>query len=86
MLPSKTHLRHLNDKAGFDLVDTNWFGQSYATPLANWRERFEHAHRDVQIQGFDERFMRMWRYYLSYCETGFRFERTDVGQLLLCKR
>jgi cyclopropane-fatty-acyl-phospholipid synthase len=86
MLPSKTHLRQLIDKAGFELVDTQWFGQSYATTLALWRERFEHAQRDVQIQGFDERFMRMWRYYLSYCETGFRFERTDVGQLLLCKR
>lgn len=86
MLPSKTHLRQLVEKAGFDLVDTDWFGQSYATTLERWRERFEHAHRDVLTQGFDERFMRMWRYYLSYCETGFRFERTDVGQLLLCKR
>ena len=86
MLPSKTHLRELIDKAGFDLVDTDWFGHSYATTLERWRELFEHAHRDVQAQGFDERFMRMWRYYLSYCETGFRFERTDVGQLLLCKR
>lgn len=86
MLPSKTHLRHLIDKAGFELVDTDWFGQSYAKTLEHWRERFESAHRDVQIQGFDERFMRMWRYYLSYCETGFKFERTDVGQLLLCKR
>ena len=86
MLPSKTHLRQLIDKAGFDLVETDWFGQSYAATLERWRERFEYAHRDVQAQGFDERFMRMWRYYLSYCETGFRFDRTDVGQLLLCKR
>lgn len=86
MLPSKTHLRQLIDKAGFELVDTDWFGHSYATTLERWRERFELAHRDVQAQGFDDRFMRMWRYYLSYCETGFNFERTDVGQLLLCKR
>ena len=86
MLPSKTHLRELIDNAGFDLVDTEWFGHSYATTLERWREIFESVHRDVRAQGFDERFMRMWRYYLSYCETGFRFERTDVGQLLLCKR
>jgi len=86
MLPSKTHLRQLIDNAGFDLVESDWFGQSYATTLELWRENFEHAQRDVQAQGFDERFMRMWRYYLSYCETGFRFGRTDVGQLLLRKR
>jgi len=86
MLPSKTHLRDLIDDAGFDIVKTDWFGQSYATTLRLWRERFDQMGRDVQAQGFDERFMRMWRYYLSYCETGFQFERTDVGQLLLMKR
>lgn len=86
MLPSKTHLLKLIDKAGFELVGSDWFGQSYATTLAHWRERFERVHTDLQLQGFDERFMRMWRYYLSYCEIGFRFERTNVGQLLLCKR
>lgn len=86
MLPSKTHLRELIDGAGFELVDTEWFGQSYAVTLEKWRERFELVTREVQSQGFDERFMRMWRYYLSYCETGFRFQRTDVGQLLLCKK
>lgn len=86
MLPSKERLRELIDSAGFDLVDTEWFGLSYATTLERWRERFEQAARDVTTQGFDERFLRMWRYYLSYCETGFRFDRTDVGQLLLCKR
>jgi cyclopropane-fatty-acyl-phospholipid synthase len=86
MLPSKTHLRKLIEEAGFDLVETKWFGQSYATTLDRWRERFDHVSREVNGLGFDERFMRMWRYYLHYCETGFRFERTDVGQLLLCKR
>jgi cyclopropane-fatty-acyl-phospholipid synthase len=86
MLPSKSHLMSLIDQAGFDLVQTDWFGQSYAQTLLRWRERFDHVSRDVTALGFDERFMRMWRYYLDYCETGFRFQRTDVGQLLLCKR
>ncbi len=86
MLPSKERLRNLIDEAGFDLVDTDWFGHSYAITLERWRERFDQVARDVTAQGFDERFLRMWRYYLSYCETGFRFGRTDVGQLLLCKR
>jgi len=86
MLPSKSHLTELISQAGFEIVKTDWFGRSYATTLRLWRERFDMVARDVHAQGFDERFMRMWRYYLSYCETGFQFERTDVGQLLLVKR
>jgi len=86
MLPSKTHLNDLINAAGFDLIQTDWFGHSYGTTLKLWRERFDQVSREVQGQGFDDRFMRMWRYYLSYCETGFMHERTDVGQLLLVKR
>lgn len=86
MLPSKSHLRDLIDEAGFDLVQTDWFGPSYAQTLERWRTRFDQVSREVNALGFDDRFLRMWRYYLSYCETGFNFGRTDVGQLLLCKR
>ncbi|MFK7892135.1 MAG: class I SAM-dependent methyltransferase [Granulosicoccus sp.] len=86
MLPSKTRLQELISQSGFDLVQSDWFGQSYAQTLELWRDRFEHAAREVQELGFDDRFQRMWRYYLNYCEAGFRTERTDVGQLLLAKR
>lgn len=86
MLPTKTLLTELSDKAGFDIIESEWFGKSYATTLEHWRERFDQVTREVNALGFDERFMRMWRYYLSYCETGFQYERTDVGQLLLKKR
>lgn len=86
MLPTKTHLQELIKGAGFELVEADWFGQSYAETLLHWRERFDQVVSDVTSQGFDERFLRMWRYYLDYCETGFRLGRTDVGQLLLAKR
>jgi cyclopropane-fatty-acyl-phospholipid synthase len=86
MLPTKTHLSELADRTGFEVVDTEWFGMSYAKTLADWRERFNAVSSDVSAQGFDERFMRMWRYYLSYCEAGFRFGSTDVGMLVLKKR
>lgn len=86
MLPTKTLLNELTNNAGFDVVKTDWFGHSYAHTLRLWRDRFEEVGQDVQALGFDERFMRMWRYYLSYCEAGFDFQRTDVGQLLLRKR
>ncbi|MFK7857029.1 MAG: class I SAM-dependent methyltransferase [Granulosicoccus sp.] len=86
MLPTKTHLRELVHKAGFELVKSDWFGPSYGQTLEHWRERFEQVSREVVALGFDERFLHMWRYYLNYCETGFRFGRTDVGQFLLAKR
>ena len=86
MLPSKTHLAELADEAGFDVERTEWFGTSYARTLELWRERFEQASREVVAQGFDDRFVRMWRYYLSYCEAGFRFGSTDVGLLRLVRR
>lgn len=86
MLPTKSHLKDLVEKAGFELVESDWFGISYAETLKRWRERFDLVTREVTALGFDERFLRMWRYYLDYCETGFRFGRTDVGQLLLRKR
>lgn len=85
MLPSKTHLGELAREAGFDLVRTEWFGTSYARTLELWRDRFEHVSRDVLVQGFDDRFVRMWRYYLSYCEAGFRHGSTDVGMLKLVR-
>ena len=86
MLPSRAHLVTLADGAGFDLVHDEWFGASYARTLASWRERFERASREVIAQGFDERFLRMWRYYLAYCEAGFRHGSTDVGLLKLVRR
>jgi cyclopropane-fatty-acyl-phospholipid synthase len=86
MLPSKKHLYDLVRNSGLDLVHSDWFGSSYAQTLEVWCDRFEQVTRDVQEMGFDERFLKMWHYYLSYCEAGFRFGRTDVGQLLLAKR
>lgn len=85
MLPTKQHLNRLISNSGFELVEVDWFGQSYAQTLLHWRERFDQVVSEVMSQGFDERFLRMWRYYLDYCETGFRQGRTDVGQLLLRK-
>lgn len=86
MLPSKAHLARLADAAGFEVSRTEWFGPSYARTLERWRERFEQAVREVRAQGFDERFVRMWRYYLAYCEAGFRQGSTDVGLLVLTRR
>ncbi|MCA9166941.1 MAG: class I SAM-dependent methyltransferase [Planctomycetales bacterium] len=57
------------------------FGSHYARTLAAWRERFWERIDDVRALGLDERFIRMWDYYLAYCEAGFRTRMTGVAHL-----
>ena len=85
MLPSETRLRQETDRAGLEWSDIIRFGQNYADTLAEWASRFEGAWDDIKGLGFDEKFRRLWRFYLSYCEAGFRTERTNVVQLSLAK-
>ncbi|KZC21414.1 MULTISPECIES: SAM-dependent methyltransferase [Rhodanobacter] len=61
------------------------FGSSYALTLQAWRERFMAKLPQVRAQGFDERFIRMWEFYLAYCEGGFRERSIGVAHLLLAK-
>lgn len=61
------------------------FGGSYALTLQAWRERFLARLPEVRAQGFDERFIRMWEFYLAYCEGGFRERSIGVVQLLMAK-
>ncbi len=61
------------------------FGSSYALTLKAWRERFMAKLSQVRAQGFDERFIRMWEFYLAYCEGGFRERSIGVAHLLLAK-
>jgi cyclopropane-fatty-acyl-phospholipid synthase len=85
MLPSEARLRQETAAAGLAWNDVTRFGQNYADTLAEWAGRFEAAWDDIKGQGFDERFRRLWRFYLSYCEAGFRTERTNVIQLGLSR-
>ena len=68
------------------LVAQEDFGDSYARTLQAWRERFLARLPEVREQGFDERFIRMWEFYLAYCEGGFRERSIGVSHLLLAKR
>jgi cyclopropane-fatty-acyl-phospholipid synthase len=85
MLPSETRLKEETDRAGLEWGDIVRFGQNYADTLAEWTRRFEGAWEEIRGLGFDERFRRLWRFYLGYCEAGFRTERTNVVQLSLAK-
>ncbi|WP_254600855.1 cyclopropane-fatty-acyl-phospholipid synthase family protein [Caulobacter sp. S45] len=81
MLPSNRRLRHETDRVGLTWTDLRRFGQDYADTLTEWARRYDERLGAVHAQGFDMRFDRLWRYYLGYCEAGFRTGRTDVIQL-----
>ncbi len=68
-------------RAGLKLEQAMRFGHDYATTLTLWRERVQAAAAPIRTLGFDERFMRLWQFYLCYCEAGFRCGRTDVVHL-----
>ena len=73
------------DKAKLALKTVESFALDYARTLAEWHERFEEKWDTIQPMGFDERFRRMWKFYLSYCEAGFKTGRIDVAQYALAK-
>ncbi|MGH6955090.1 MAG: class I SAM-dependent methyltransferase [Caulobacteraceae bacterium] len=85
MLPSEKRLKEETARAGLEWRDIVRFGQNYADTLAEWARRFETAWDEIKGLGFDERFGRLWRFYLGYCEAGFRTERTNVVQLSLTR-
>ncbi|HEU0070155.1 MAG TPA: cyclopropane-fatty-acyl-phospholipid synthase family protein [Alphaproteobacteria bacterium] len=85
MLPSPTILSGLAARAGLREIGHHAFGLDYARTLEIWRERFDAAWGAIAPLGFDARFRRMWRYYLAYCEGGFRAGTIDVRQLALQK-
>jgi cyclopropane-fatty-acyl-phospholipid synthase len=79
-LPAPKVISELSDAAGLATVDVLDFGQSYARTLEHWSERFEAAWPEIETMGFDDRFRRMWRYYLAYCQVGFELGRISVQQ------
>lgn len=85
MLPSKKRFIEEAKQAGLRVVDDFRFGQDYARTLQKWLNRFDDAKEEVLRLGFDEAFIKLWRFYLSYCIAGFTTKRTDVHQFTLEK-
>lgn len=85
MLPTPTHMRDLGTRYGVPMVNEREFGLDYAQTLSDWRDRFRSAWPQLMPMGFDERFRRMWEYYLAYCEAGFRSGNIDVRQMVFAK-
>jgi len=85
MLLTKQIMREQAQKAGLLLEKIECFGQSYARTLAMWHDRFEVAWPRIKPLGFDERFRKLWKLYLCYCEAGFSEGLIDVGNYKLRK-
>lgn len=86
MLLRESEFRALAEQRGLAWTDQSSFGQDYAHTLKAWRDNFEAAiAKDRLPTGFDERFRNLWRYYLMYCEGGFRGGGIDVHQVTLVK-
>lgn len=79
LLPSPRLMQTLSSQAGLSMIEHMRFGASYALTLAEWAKRFQMTWPDIEKLGFDERFQRLWIYYLAYCEGGFRSNAIDVG-------
>nr|WP_284700775.1 cyclopropane-fatty-acyl-phospholipid synthase family protein [Robbsia betulipollinis] len=79
MLPPPSRLRSLACEAGLGVESEQHFGASYARTLAEWHRRFLKEWPVLTAQGFDDRFKRLWEYYLKYCEGGFAAGAIDVG-------
>ncbi|MCV2370335.1 SAM-dependent methyltransferase [Roseateles oligotrophus] len=85
MLPSPSKFRAHAAKAGLRVVNELAFGQDYARTLQLWRDAFLRHEGAVREQGFDTRFLRLWEFYLAYCEAAFAAGNTDVMQFTLLR-
>ncbi len=85
MLPSPQVLKSLGERFGVPVIRERVFGQDYAKTLAIWRSNFRAAWPNLMPSGFDDRFRRLWEYYLAYCEAGFLSGNIDVRQVVFAK-
>ena len=84
-LPCPREFRAHAERAGLMVIDELAFGLDYAETLRRWRHQFMADKAQVLQLGFDERFIRIWEFYLAYCEAAFEQHNTDVVQYTLVK-
>ena len=86
MLISESRFRALAEQKGLEWHDVHYFGLHYAETLKRWRDRFDRAiDQGLLPVSFDQHFVALWRYYLMYCEGGFRSGTINVAQVTLVK-
>ena len=82
-LPSKNELQNYIDKNGLKFNEYNSYANHYSETLIVWREIFNKKWDLIKKQGFDLKFKKMWEFYLSYCEAGFKSKNIDLIQFSL---
>lgn len=85
MLPSPTALRHQVERAGLRFDGSHEFGQSYSKTLRQWYATFNDRWDQIQTMGFDDRFRRMWNFYLAACASTFQCGNCDVTQVTVTR-
>ncbi len=79
-LPSKKKLYDLSSSNGLEIKKYESYGSHYSSTLKIWRDEFLKKWEEISKHGFDNKFKRMWHFYLSYCEAGFKSKNIDLIQ------
>ncbi|MCR9068928.1 MAG: cyclopropane-fatty-acyl-phospholipid synthase family protein [Rhodobacteraceae bacterium] len=85
MLPAPKVLRAEVERAGLEVARSVEFGESYSQTLRRWHDTFNGRWDEVAAMGFDDRFRRMWNFYLTSCAAAFRFGICDVTQITVTR-
>ena len=85
-LPCKKEILKLSNENGLKFEKCNSYGSHYSSTLSIWRDEFLNKWEDISKQGFDNTFKKMWNFYLSYCEAGFKSKNIDLIQFSLQNR
>ena len=85
-LPSKKSLFNYADSNGLRFNEYNSYATHYSETLIIWRNEFNKKWDLIKNQGFDVTFKKMWEFYLSYCEAGFKSKNIDLIQFSMCNK
>ena len=85
-LPSLQSIRDYCEDTGLELTDYHSYGNHYSNTLKTWRENFIRSWNDISKQGFDQSFKKIWNFYFSYCEAGFKAKNIDLIQFAICNK
>ena len=85
-LPSKRKLYDLSSSNGLEIKKYESYGSHYSNTLKIWRDEFLKKWEEISKHGFDNKFKRMWHFYLSYCEAGFKSKNIDLIQFSMHRK
>ena len=81
MLPTIKKLNEITLANNLKILESNSYSSDYARTLCEWRKNFNESFQEISKMGFDEKFKRLWNFYLTYCESGFKTKRIDLKQI-----